>query len=119
MLTKEISDVEKEMITLLTSELNRINQGCKARIRYQDINLKCGEKVGDIGITFPILCPTCQKEKETLKKVSLMWADKASKWLKENCIMKDGDCHNAIKMRLDMVGRIVELQKIKSLMEKA
>jgi hypothetical protein len=65
------------MITLLTSELNRINQGCGeyGNILYMGTGYqKCGledlENKGQIW-----LCPSCQKEKETLKKVSLMWAD--------------------------------------------
>jgi hypothetical protein len=100
------------MITNLTSELNRINQGCKARIRYQDINLKCGEKVGDIGITFPVLCPTCQKEKETLKKVSLMWAD---------FVLKRISIFSNVKTTTQKIMKIMnfktELQQIKSLMD--
>jgi hypothetical protein len=90
------------MITLLTSELNRINQGCGketnislplfhpiAQDNWRSITIRdkenksvhsymCGEflrnKEGE-QIGGVILCDTCQKEKETLKKVSLMWAD--------------------------------------------
>jgi hypothetical protein len=60
------------MITHLTSELNRINQGCGfvEDTRPNVISRICCEQW---------LCPTCQKEKETLKKVSLMWADEMSK----------------------------------------
>jgi len=59
------------MITLLTSELNRINQGCGEYGNtlymgkgYQKCGLENFENKGQIW-----LCPTCQKEKETLKLI--------------------------------------------------
>jgi hypothetical protein len=52
----------------LKSELKEIEKGCKKRITYQDISTKCGEEIGDIGITFKVYCPTCQAKIEYLKK---------------------------------------------------
>jgi len=89
------------MITLLTSELNRINQGCGKWLEIQ--GKFCGELESKYtGLT---LCPTCQKEKETLKKVSLMWAD----FVLKNVNFDDDDYNDLI----------VEVEQIKFLMEKA
>jgi hypothetical protein len=79
------------MITHLTSELNRINQGCGNNWNNMGLDCICIKR---------LLCPTCQKEKETLKKVSLMWAD-------------------ALLSEFTEEWKIKELQQIKSLMEKA
>jgi hypothetical protein len=67
------------MITHLTSELNRINQGCGKSIQIYpetpNVFYICGDNRLHSDNDSLTLCPTCQKEKETLKKVSLMWAD--------------------------------------------
>jgi hypothetical protein len=112
------------MITLLTSELNRINQGCN--------NCKSFNNKGCMN--FLVLCPTCQKEKETLKKVSIMWADEELKRrvLKnkdiekeiEFCEKKNNNLSQQSKFTYsfwlcDNIKVIKELQEIKSLMEKA
>jgi hypothetical protein len=109
------------MITLLTSELNRINQGCDEWNIYHQCEatkkhkLKCGspcEYCDEI-----VLCPKCKDKKETLKKVSLMWADKELKWLEP---FIDGTILNLPKWVSDIYGKhIKQLQQIKSLMEKA
>ena len=62
------------MITKLTSELNRINQGCRIIYQVGEFEFVCNDRH---------LCPTCQKEKETLKKVSLMWANEELKKARE------------------------------------
>jgi hypothetical protein len=85
------------MITHLTSELNRINQGCKKKdkLLHTDFpTFQCGKD--------GYLCDECQKEKETLKKVSLMWADFILNY--------------EVKKIYDLVD---ELKEIQSLMEKA
>jgi hypothetical protein len=95
------------MITLLTSELNRINQGCDEWNIYHQCEatkkhkLKCGspcEYCDEI-----VLCPKCKDKKETLKKVSLMWANEMLN------LFDDWDCLDEAK----------EMKEIKSLMEKA
>jgi len=94
------------MITHLTSELNRINQGCGCSLRiFEDEMFNCNSKE---------LCKTCQKEKETLKKVSLMWAD---------FVLKRISIFSNVKTTTQKIMKIMnfktELQQIKSLMEKA
>jgi hypothetical protein len=74
------------MITLLTSELNRINQEME---EYTYLT-EDGDKI------LTLTGQPLQKEKETLKKVSLMWVDAMSKGISYG-----------------------ELEEIKSLMEKA
>jgi hypothetical protein len=129
------------MITPLTSELNRINQGCGeetdislplfhpiAQDNWRSITIrdkenksvhsymcgeflrnKEGEQIGEV-----ILCTKCQKEKETLKKVSLMWADEEISFLDElQNKTKDIDTMMFCKLRM------MKLKEIKSLMEKA
>jgi hypothetical protein len=91
------------MIEKLTSELNRINQGCGERVwcDYLKTHKNCGFRIG-----FPddyLLCPKCRGRKETLKKVSLMWADKMLD------LFDAWDCLNEAE----------EMKVIKSLMEKA
>jgi len=83
------------MITLLTSELNETNKGCDKYQFVQDIN--CGGILN--GKIF--LCPKCEGRKETLKKVSLMWADEMLDIFDYDEPIRD------------------ELLQIKSLMEKA
>jgi hypothetical protein len=63
-----------EMITHLTSELNRINQGCGRGL--------CIGTKSDVYEGIISLCDNCQKEKETLKKVSHMWVDEGLNMLK-------------------------------------
>jgi thiol-disulfide isomerase/thioredoxin len=94
-----------EMITHLTSELNRINQGCGTCIRIVEEEMfNCNSKE---------LCPTCQKEKETLKKVSLIWANKEIEFLKEFVEMYNLHERHIVRIKLK------EVEQIKSLMEKA
>jgi hypothetical protein len=93
------------MITLLTSELNRINQGCGEDMSAPDQAVDpCCE--GN-------LCSKCQKEKETLKKVSLIWANKEIEFLKEFVEMYNLHERHIVRIRLKKV------EQIKSLMEKA
>ena len=107
------------MIEKLTSELNRINQGCgdSGNVLYIGKgHQKCGledlENKGQIW-----LCPTCQKEKETLKKVSLMWADEELVFIKEILRLDFININVIAKSMIE--DKIQELQEIKSLMEKA
>ena len=60
------------MIEKLKTELDRINKGCgKPTIQNLGVGWRiCGKDD---------FCEECQKEKETLKKVSLMWADEMLK----------------------------------------
>jgi hypothetical protein len=76
------------MITLLTSKLNRINQEIQEEYNAYARSIKW------YGLT---------KEKETLKKVSLMWANEMLN------LFDDWDCLDEAK----------EMKEIKSLMEKA
>jgi hypothetical protein len=99
------------MITLLTNELNRINKGCGCSLRiFEDEMFNCN---------FKELCKTCQKEKETLKKVSLMWIDSELKWLNEmrEAVM-NSDKVSGVFPFTDLGTKMVEMEKIKSLMEK-
>jgi len=102
-----------QMIEKLTSELNRINQGCPTELKWESIDGSSGYSgCGEDGI----LCDTCQKEKETLKKVSIMWADETQNWIDKsirelnvgNFVLEE-ECHK----------KIMGLREIKSLMEKA
>jgi len=103
-------DGENKMINQLKAELDRINQGCGKNLgaymeipkefqnatdkirneRAYSVDVICGKQV---------LCPICQKEKQTLKKVSLMWVDE---------MLDIFDYDEPIRE---------ELQEIKSLME--
>ena len=112
------------MIEKLTSELNRINQGCGEFICETGFYAKDGMEIDDycgdldfIDINKRNLCPTCQKEKETLKKVSIMWAEKMTKRICSWTIKGDypenhETVDNIVKLR-------EECEQIKSLMEKA
>jgi hypothetical protein len=98
------------MINQLTSELNRINQGCGDGFGYRNpetglLKYSCNKEH---------LCPTCQKEKETLNKVSLMWADEEISFLDElQNKTKDIDTMMFCKLKM------MKLKEIKSLMEKS
>jgi hypothetical protein len=100
------------MITQLTSELNRINQGCKKRFDFTG---------NGFGYNRPwcceqYLCPTCQKEKETLKKVSIMWADEM---IKDKQNLLTFFIVTRYKPEQEQTEEeLNELQQIKSLMEK-
>jgi hypothetical protein len=113
------------MITLLTSELNRINQGCGDGFGYRNpetglLKYSCNKER---------LCPKCQKEKETLKKVSIMWADFVEDYIKNrydeinNCDegIRLSDCYKCetIRAELALMETRMKPQEIKSLMEKA
>jgi hypothetical protein len=106
------------MITLLTSELNRINQEINKRMeRHRKQANKLGIKFFDDSRWNDTI--ELQREKETLKKVSLMWADGMLRIFQglfcsrcnENCEV--GMLFKEIKYREE------ELKQIKSLMEKA
>jgi hypothetical protein len=92
------------MITQLTSELNRINQGCGRGL--------CIGTKSDVYEGIISLCDNCQKEKETLKKVSLMWADEEISFLDElQNKTKDIDTMMFCKLRM------MKSKQIKSLIE--
>jgi hypothetical protein len=95
------------MIDKLTSELHRINQGC-GDIKQ---NYTCGAKD-----KLNKLCPTCQKEKETLKEVSIMWADDELKFMREINLCEVVSSNFMVLG--DVEEKIHELKEIKSLMEK-
>jgi len=104
------------MITLLTSELNRINQGCKKWVEWEENDGdRSWKEFGTCGEG--LLCPTCQKEKETLKKVSLMWADEMIRRICSWTIR--GDYPENHKTVDDIVKLREECEQIKSQMEKA
>ena len=114
------------MIEKLTSELNRTNQGCGEEIDYE----VCGNTpIGDYICSKDNLCPSCQKEKETLKKVSIMWADFVEDYIKNrydeinNCDegIRLSDCYKCetIRAELALMETRMKPQEIKSLMEKA
>ena len=98
------------MITLLTSELNRINQEIK---EIQNEN-KTEDLILNLGLGKKL------QEKETLKKVSLMWADEELKWLNEmrEAVMNRDKVPGRFPF-IDLGIKIVKMEKIKSLMEKA
>ena len=101
------------LIQQLTSELNRINQGCGCSIRFieskpnQTIMVCCSNEE---------LCSICQGRKETLKKVSLMWADEMLKCM-EDIEYSSIDMPILTKDEIDL--KVSMFEQIKSLMEKA
>ena len=72
-------------MNIYEQQLNKIlnPEGCEKRIRYQDISLRCGGKVGDIGTTFQVLCPTCQKIQKAQKETLLMCAKDELEFLED------------------------------------
>jgi hypothetical protein len=92
------------MITLLTSELNRINQGCRIIYQVGEFELVCNDRH---------LCPMCRERRRYLKKVSLIWANKEIEFLKEFVEMYNLHERHIVRIRLKKV------EQIKSLMEKA
>jgi len=111
------------MITILTSELNRINQ------EIYDL-----ERTYSSVIDIEELIIKKKQEKETLKKVSLMWANEEIKFLKEFVEMYDLHERHIVRIRLKKVSLmwadfilnyevnkiddlIDELKEIKSLIE--
>jgi hypothetical protein len=102
------------MITQLTSELNRINQGCGDGFGYRNpetglLKYSCNKEH---------LCLTCQKEKETLKKVSIMWTDEMLDEIRK-FYCQCGCCEEVIEYNPRIETLIKQLQGIKSLMKKA
>jgi hypothetical protein len=95
------------MIEKLKAELDRINQGCGGGFVIDLIGhvANCGS------LRDGSLCPICQERKQTLKKVSLMWADEMLK-LQGVYGERTEDERNINKI-------IEEMKEIKSLMEKA
>jgi hypothetical protein len=95
------------MITILTSELNRINQGCGRGL--------CIGTKSDVYEGIISLCDNCQKEKETLKKVSLMWADEELEFMREMNLCEV--VSRNFMVLGDVEEKIRELKQIKSLIE--
>ena len=103
------------MITKLKTELDRINEGCGKKFTQAPF-VETADKCGNVFQGYLYLCSKCRKEKETLKKVSLMWADETQNWIDKsirelnvgNFVLEE-ECHK----------KIMELKEIKSLMEKA
>ena len=89
----------------LKAEMDRINQGCG---KYSPHEYTCSKKIG--------LCPVCQKEKETIKKVSLMWADEMLKEIDETLFIFTETITETTREIYNKKKRI--FQQIKSLMEK-
>jgi hypothetical protein len=105
------------MITLLTSELNRINQGCGEYVYTNGSgSINCGSYYEFDKISKKVYCSDCRKEKETLKKVSLMWADKMLERIDN---IKYATSIPSVKVEEECDEVIMELKGIKSLMEKA
>jgi hypothetical protein len=102
------------MIEKLTSELNRINQGCGDGFGYRNpetglLKYSCNKEH---------LCPKCEGKKETLKKVSIMWADEMLRIFQGLfCSRCNKDCEAGMLFK-EIRYREEELKQIKSLMEK-
>jgi hypothetical protein len=115
------------MITLLTSELNRINQEINKRMeRHRKQSNKLGIKFFDDSKWDDTI--ELEKEKETLKKVSLMWADGFEEIIDKfrHMVAEDGFRRlQGEKPKLawsdlfDYFHNELKLKEIKSLMEKA
>ena len=109
------------MITLLTSELNRINQEIKEEILTGGNHNEWEYKIN------PSLLEL-EKEKETLKKVSIMWADGFKEIIDKfrHMVAEDGlrrlqgeEPKLAWSDLFDYFHNELKLKQIKSLMEKA
>jgi hypothetical protein len=103
------------MIEKLKAELDRINQGCGIFLRegeeFEDEIFDNELHCGDVWKAETQLCPTCQERKQTLKKVSLMWADEMFLILNDIRFSSEG-----YESQIDV--KLEELQEIKSLMAK-
>ena len=56
----------------ISSLIEKTKKGCGKRIRFEDINTKCGGEVGDIGIIKKVYCPTCQSRLQALNECAEM-----------------------------------------------